>query len=338
MSTAAQEVRAFASVRFRREREQSWADLETLVEQVRTGGLGSLTPDQVERFPLLYRSALSSLSVARAIALDRALIDYLDDLALRAYLAFYSPPRDLFTEARSFLVRGFPQAVRALRGHVAVALVALAIGVASGFVLVNGNEPQWFSALVPSGMAGGRGPASTAADLMANEIAAPVPSDVFGAIANVFFSNNSMVALLVFGTGLLAGVPTVLLTAYQGTVLGAFFALHAHRGLAVEFTGWVGIHGVTELLALVLMAAAGLRLGEIVVFPSESSRADALAVHGPAAAKVAVGAVAMLAVAAILEGYFRPAVQSTDARLAVALAGLIAWAAYFRFSGRGARS
>ena len=94
---------------------------EILVEQVRTGGLVLLTPDQVDFCsPSYIRSALSSLSVARAIALDPALIDYLDDLALRAYLAFGPPPRPPH-RARSFPVRGFPQAVRALRGHVAVA-------------------------------------------------------------------------------------------------------------------------------------------------------------------------------------------------------------------------
>ncbi|HEV3087020.1 MAG TPA: stage II sporulation protein M [Candidatus Elarobacter sp.] len=336
MTAGAPEVRAFASVRFRRERENGWLELEALVEQVREHGTGSLEPDQLERFPLLYRSALSSLSVARAIALDRALIDYLDNLTLRAFLAFYAPPLDVAAAAQHFFVRGLPQAVRALRWHVLIALAALAIGILTGFVLVNGNEQQWFGALVPADLAGGRGPASSAADLMANEIAAPVPDNVFGAIANGFFSNNTLVALLIFGTGMLAGVPTILLTAYNGTVLGAMFALHYHRGLTVEFAGWVGIHGVTELLAVVLMAAAGLRLGEILIFPTESSRADAFAIHGPAAAKVAVGGVAMLAVAAVLEGYFRPAVQSTDARLAVAVAGLLAWAAYFTFAGRNA--
>jgi hypothetical protein len=171
----AQEVRTFASVRFRREREQSWLELEALVQQVSADGLRSLAPEEVERFPLLYRSALSSLSVARAIALDRALIEYLDNLTLRAFLAFYSPPLDLAGAARRFLVHGFPSAVRALRAHVLIALLALAIGVVSGFVLVNGNEREWFAALVPSDLAGGRGPASSAADLMANEIAAPVP-------------------------------------------------------------------------------------------------------------------------------------------------------------------
>ena len=103
----------------------------------------------------------------------------------------------------------------------------------------------------------------------------------------------------------------------------------------MPFAGWIGIHGVTEILAFLLFAAAGLRLGQILVFPDELSRADAFAVHGPRAAKVAAGAVAMLALAAVLEGYFRAAVQSTDARLTIALLSLVAWTAYFCFGGRG---
>ena len=142
-------------------------------------------------------------------------------------------------------------------------------------------------------MAGGRGPASTAADLVANEIAAPVPSDVFGAIANVFFSNKSTVALLVFGTELLAGVPMVPgPPPIQGTVLGAFRALHG----ASRVSG--GVHGLggdrrcsPSCWRSVLMAAAALCPGILSSSRASSSRADALAVHGPAAAKVAVGAV-----------------------------------------------
>jgi len=336
VTTAAAPARGALRLRsldFRREREKSWLELEGLIDQVARSGLGSLSSEDLERFPLLHRSALSSLSVARAIALDRALIEYLDNLALRSFLTFYTPPLDLRAVAGRFFARGFPAAVRALRVHVLIALAALVIGVVSGYVLVNGNE-SWFTALVPADLAGGRGPASTAADLMSQEIAAPVSANVLDAIANGLFSHNTTVALFAFGLGLLAGVPAILLTAYQGVILGAFFALHAHRGLTLEFTGWVFIHGVTELAALVLFAAAGLRLGELLVFPVETSRTDAFAMHGPVAAKVAAGGVVMLAIAAVLEGFFRQAVGSTDVRLTVALLSLAAWTAYFTLAGR----
>jgi uncharacterized membrane protein SpoIIM required for sporulation len=333
---ARREMPPFQSVRFRREREQSWLELEALIEQVRTGGIGSLSAEQLEAFPLLHRAALSSLSVARAIALDRALIAYLDSLALRSFLAFYAPPADRLGALRRFLAETFPRTVRALRVHVALALAALILGIVAGYVLTSGDEHRWFEALVPAGLAGDRGPASSREELLQGEIEAPVPENALSAMATSLFSHNTLVALLAFGFGLLAGVPAILLTVYQGLALGAFVELHVRRGLGLEFAGWIGIHGVTELLALVLFAAAGLRLGELLVFPTESSRADAFALHGPAAAKVAAGAVGMLAVAAVLEGYFRQAVQSTDARLAIALLSLIAWSAYFAFAGRRA--
>ncbi|HTP32716.1 MAG TPA: hypothetical protein VMJ75_11110, partial [Candidatus Acidoferrales bacterium] len=78
------------SQEFRREREAGWLELETLVSQAQQHGLKSLPTDALRRFPLLYRSALSSLSVARSIALDRALLAYLEDLSLRAFLALYA--------------------------------------------------------------------------------------------------------------------------------------------------------------------------------------------------------------------------------------------------------
>lgn len=75
------------SAQFRREREQSCRELESLLEQARRRGVTTLAPNDLERLPLLYRSALSSLSVARAIALDRHLLLCLEDLCPRAYLA-----------------------------------------------------------------------------------------------------------------------------------------------------------------------------------------------------------------------------------------------------------
>ena len=104
---------------------------------------------------------------------------------------------------------------------------------------------------------GGRGPASTAAELRARELFAPWPgaAAAFGVFANVLFSHNTLVGLMCFGLGLAAGVPTLLLTLYQGLALGAFIALHFDRGLTIESLGWLSIHGTTELGAIILLAA-----------------------------------------------------------------------------------
>ena len=140
-----------------------------------------------------------------------------------------------------------------------MAALALLVGTVAAFMLTVQDE-AWFASLVPSGLAGGRGPSSTREDLLRKEIFAPWPGAVesFGLFANVLFSHNTLVGILTFGLGLAAGIPSTMLTVYQGLPLGAFIAIHYNRDLTVEFLGWLAIHGVTELGALILFAAGGL--------------------------------------------------------------------------------
>jgi len=316
------------SAEFRRTREQSWVDLERLIGITARKGVRALAPDELQRMPQLYRSALSSLSVARAIALDRNLLLYLESLSLRAYLALYSPRIGLGEAGRQFL-RAFPAAVISARWHVLIAFLALALGTIAGFWLTVGDE-SWFTTFVPNWLSDGRGVASTRASLLNGEIFAPWPGFAvsLGHLSTYLFSHNTIIGVLAFGLGLFAGVPTVLLIAYQGLGLGAFIALHYNRGLTVDFLGWLSIHGVTELTAILLFGAAGLVLAEKMLFPDRYSRVDSLALHGRRAAEIAVGAVMMLFVAAILEGEFRQLVASTPWRFVIAAASAVGWLAY----------
>ena len=317
------------SSEFRRGREDSWRQLAELVERMERRGVGALSVDELTQLPLLYRTALSSLSVARSIVLDRNLLRYLDNLALRGFLCVYGPRIGFWRGAGDFIRRGFPAAVGVAGRHVLLALLALAAGGIVGFALTVGHE-SWFSALVPTSLAGGRGPASSRAELHDRELFAAWPGPLFAiaVVANFLFTHNTMVGILSFGLGFAAGVPTLLLLAYQGVVLGAFLALHYDRGLAVEFLGWVSIHGVTELTAIALCGGAGLLIADKLLFPGRYSRVDSLAMHGRAAGQIAVGAVGLFFIAAILEGVFRQLVQSTTLRFAVGAATALLWTLY----------
>ena len=293
----------------------------------------ALSPEDLGRLPLLYRSALSSLSVARSIALDRALVNYLEDLSLRAFLAIYARPMRLWASVREFAARSLPRAVREIGVQFFITLAALLVGVASGFLLVSGDE-GWFPVMVPAGLAGGRGPSSTRKELLDVLSSKPASGVDLLAMANALFSNNTLVALLTFGLGILGGVPSLILTFGNGLVLGAFFALHAHRNLLGQFTGWVSIHGVTEMGALVLFGAAGLKLGQSVLFPGRQTRAAALAASGTVVGTVATGGVLMLLVAAVLEGVFRQTILDTNHRMEIAATTFVFWTAYFVLAGR----
>jgi hypothetical protein len=71
------------SYRFRAEREDDWRRLEKLLTKVGKGSAKALSDEELLALPVLYRQALSSLSVARATSLDQGLVDYLESLSTR---------------------------------------------------------------------------------------------------------------------------------------------------------------------------------------------------------------------------------------------------------------
>jgi uncharacterized membrane protein SpoIIM required for sporulation len=247
------------SSQFRKARESGWRELEALIARAEKRGAGSLSVDELERLPVLYRTAVSSLSVARSIALDRNLLTYLEALSLRAFLVVYGPRTRQLRGVADFVSHGLPRAVRRARWHFLIAFLTLVGGIAAGMLLTIADE-SWFDALVPRGLALDRGPDSTAEELRREEIFAPWPgvTRAFGLMANFLFSHNTLVGVVTFSLGIAAGVPTIVLLFYQGLTLGAFAALHQDRGLLVEFLGWLSIHGVTEIGAILLCGAAGL--------------------------------------------------------------------------------
>src|SRR5215472_749663 len=102
------------SKRFRKEREADWKRLESLLDRYERGRRSSLSDDDVIAIPVLYRSTLSSLSMARAISLDKSLIDYLESLCTRAYFCVYGTRSTALERIGAFFTVEWPASVRAL--------------------------------------------------------------------------------------------------------------------------------------------------------------------------------------------------------------------------------
>src|SRR5215469_4699813 len=102
------------SKRFREEREADWKRLESLLDRYERGRRSSLTDDEVIAIPVLYRATLSSLSMARAISLDKSLVDYLESLSTRAYFCVYSARTTVIERMARFFVKDWRESVQAL--------------------------------------------------------------------------------------------------------------------------------------------------------------------------------------------------------------------------------
>lgn len=317
---------ALKSQRFRSEREADWRRLEQLLKRLEAGNFRALSDEDVIALPVLYRSTLSSLSVARNISLDRNLADYLESLCARAYFFVYGNRTTLGERLKDFFLRDWPETVRALWRETVAATGLGLLGTVTAYVLTL-RDPGWYFTFVAPALAGTRTPRATTAELAQTLFGNQ--QNGLSLFASFLFAHNAQIALLAFALGFACCLPSAFLLLQNGLMLGAILALFVSHGLGVPLGGWLFIHGVTELFAVTLAGAAGFHIGWALCFPGRRDRPAALAQAGRNAATVMVGVVIMLGVAGLLEGFGRQLIAGTGARYGVAAATAFLWGGYF---------
>lgn len=328
---------ALRSDRFRLEREGEWKRLEEIVSRMELGRLRKLSDEDVLALPALYRTAASSLAVARETTLDASTLAYLEGLVQRAWFQVYGPRTSFAGWLRRFLGGGWSASVRAIGPDLLIALAAMIAGTIVGWLLVS-SDSQWFHALVPPGFAGERGPGASSETLRATLFGKQQGATGLSAFAAYLFSNNAQVAILAFALGFAFGVPSILLLIHNMALLGAMLWLYHGAGLTLDLVAWLSVHGTTELFAILLAGGAGIHIGRAMAFPGNRSIMAAAAESGRRAAQVMTGVVLMLIVAAFLEGFARQLIADTPGRLIVGTFMLIVWLTYFFAFGRRAES
>lgn len=317
----------FSSTKFREEREDDWARLEELLRRAESRSVRRLSDKDLLELPVLYRSALSALSVARETSLDMALVAYLEGLCTRAYFFVYGVRTNFWLRFMNFFAEDWPRAIRSLWRETLVSIALMLAGTLAAYLLVI-NDPSWFNAIIPSGLAGERGPEATAEALRAT-LYDDGGRNGLGVFATYLFTHNSQVSIFAFALGFAFGVPTALLMVYNGAIMGAFLALFISNGLGFEAGGWLLIHGSTELFAIILAGAAGLHIGTKIMFPGMQSRLAAARGAGRTAATAMIGVIVMLMFAGLLEGFGRQLITDDLMRYAIAAGMFTLWCAYF---------
>jgi len=318
---------ALRSDRFRLEREGDWRRLEEIVIRMEKGGLRRVDDDDLLALPTLYRTAASSLSVARETSLDAATLGYLESLVQRAWFQVYGPRKGFFSWLREFLFGGWSRAVREIWLDICIALFVCVAGTVVGWLLVD-QDSDWYFRLIPAGLAGDRAPGASRETLLAS-LGTEESTGGLSTFAASLFSNNAGVCILAFALGFAFGIPSLMLLVHNMALLGAILWLFNDAGLIVEFSAWLSVHGTTELFGILLSGAAGLHIGRSMAFPGDRSVMEAAAISGRRSAIVMVGVIIMMVVAAILEAFPRQLVAGAESRFVIGGTFLIFWLAYF---------
>lgn len=315
------------SHRFRAEREQSWRELEFILKAIEGRGMKSLSDEQIVALPRLYRSTLSSLSVARATSLDQGVITYLESLSARAYYILYGSQIGLGKRISNFFLRDWPLAAKSLWKETTISAALTLLSAVLAFILVK-NNPDWFYTFMPDSMAGGRTPAASA-ETLRDTLYHEDGAGGLGVFASYLFSHNSKVAMFAFALGFAFCIPTAILLMYNGFILGSFIAIFSDKSLGFEVGGWLIIHGATEVFAIILAGAAGMHIGKAVAFPGELTRTESASKAGGTASLLMAGVIIMLFFAGLLEGFGRQLITNDFLRYAIGFVTLTIWLFYF---------
>ncbi len=119
-------------------------------------------------------------------------------------------------------------------------------------------------------------------------------------------TNNIVVSLFAFCSGVVFGLGTFYLVGMNGVSLGAIFAFTGQHGLAGRLFDFVVAHGCVELSCICIAGAAGAFVGEALIRPGELTRAEAFRIAAGEGVRVLVAVTLLLLVCGFIEGFISP--------------------------------
>lgn len=115
--------------------------------------------------------------------------------------------------------------------------------------------------------------------------------------------NNIRVSILTFVMGFLLSVGTLWMLLHNGVMVGAFQYFFFSKGLGWASVLVIWIHGTLEISSIILAGAAGIIVGNSMLFPGTISRFQSLKKGAKDGLKILIGIIPILIVAALLEGF-----------------------------------
>jgi uncharacterized membrane protein SpoIIM required for sporulation len=295
----------------------SWARLERLVKNRR-----HLTGAEIDELVELYQRVSTHLSMLRSASSDPTLIGSLSSLVARARAAVTGAHAPLSREFTRFWRVSFPVvAYRAWRWWLATAVVFFAVAAAMAVWVIGSPEVQSII-----------GTPSEIDELVNHDFSSYYSEHSAAAFGLQVWLNNSWVAAKCIAFAVLLGVPIPFVLFANAANLGVVAGLMLQAGKGDVMLGLLIPHGLLELTAVFLAAAAGMRLGWSVVSPGDRPRGQVLAEQGRAVVSVAVGMVVVLLISGAIESLVTPSPLPTAVRIGIGVladAGFLGYIVYF---------
>ena len=277
-----------------------WNELQTVLDRLRLEPNWRMSIPEIERLHYLYERCSADLVRLDTFATEPQLRAYVESLVARAYAEIHE------TRARAGKIRwgafiaAFPRAFRRHPGAFRLAVGLTLAGCAFGWFAIRA-DPDAKAVLMPFPALMGS-PAKRVAEEESMKT-----DRLHGHKASFsaqLMTHNIQVTVMTMAAGITWGVGTIILLFYNGVILGAVAADYVGAGYGQFLAGWLLPHGAIEIPAILLGGQAGFILaGALIGSGERTSRTERLRSVAHDLLAIALGAVAMLVWAGIVEAF-----------------------------------
>jgi len=247
-----------------------------------------------------YREAARQLGAARASRAPDAArsAEHLEAVYSDLHDVIHRPPRRIGEMLLELFRDRIPAAMGQMRVHLLAVSLLFVTSAVTGFWLVT-TYPDLIAMFADPRLI------STVerGELWTDGLLNVTPSAV---LSVSILTNNVVVALFTFCSGVVFGLGTFYLVGMNGISLGAIFAFTGQHGLAGRLFDFIMAHGCVELSCICIAGAAGSLLGEALIRPGEHTRVEAFRIAAAKGVRVMAAVVLLLLVCGFIEGYVSP--------------------------------
>lgn len=267
-----------------------WKQLEALMAQDEAGA----GPDELSN---LYIELNDDLSYARTFYPGSTVEAYLNTLASGLHRQVYRNRRTGLGQFLSFWKTGLPLLMA--RHRRALLISATVFGLA---VLIGGLSARYDDTFVRLIMG------DHYVNMTLENIKNGEPMAVYGSSGrmDMFFGitlNNIMVSFYAFAYGLLLSYGTWWVLLQNGIMLGAFQYFMYDQGVLMESVLAIWLHGVVEISCIVIAGAAGIVMGNSILFPGTFTRLESFKRGARDGMQIVVGLVPCFILAGFIESF-----------------------------------
>jgi uncharacterized membrane protein SpoIIM required for sporulation len=274
---------------FIEENKQKWKDLEEALENK------SSDPDQLHA---LFKKVSGDLSYAQTYFPRRSVRWYLNALVNAVFDTMRTKKKLNFWSALlNFYSNTLPVEIIRNRNAFIASIVVFALSVCIGiFSTIQDSD-------FPTSILGSEYMSITEENIQKGD-----PMGIYKTDTDIYSFlritvNNIRVAFLTFALGFLASIGSIFLLIKNGVMLGVFQTIFFKKGLLITSFLTIWIHGTIEISSIIIAGAAGIVIGNSLLFPKSYTRIESLLIGSLSGVFIMLSTVPLFVIAGFFEGF-----------------------------------